>query len=97
MFLPYLKKVKRAHEMSLAKRKAIPDAAPRRRVPEWKTETAPVADVPKAAAVHTMPDEGIRAVPDMQPMPTSAPKMHGRRNRELRRALVWSEILKKKY
>lgn len=112
MFLPYLKKVRRAKAAAAAKRPAPPGrvsaaAAKPDGAPKWDAlqmfgqlmaDTEPEHE-PEATApeVPALPDEGIRATADMPAMePVTRPRCSAR-SREIRRALVWSDILQRKY
>jgi len=62
--------------------------------PAHKPEAVKVEPVPAASDIH---EEGVRATSDIKPMEPVQTAPAGARSRELRRVLVWSEILQKKY
>lgn len=107
MFVPYLKKLRKAQKMADAKHRPR-QSAPRRMAPVQRESTValprtldPSLRVSNAAPIQPvaapLPDEGVRATPDAVPMQVPAQRERGRRARELRRALVWNEILTRKY
>lgn len=117
MFLPYLKKVRRAQNIAAAKQQdqasapvavqPLHQAGPAR---QWKGDARrksrtvlprtlspeSTGTAPLTAAV--LSDEGIRTTEDKSPMhkPVSGGRV-GARRRDIRRALIWNEILNRKY
>lgn len=107
MFVPYLKKLRKAQKVADAKRRTV-QSAPRRMAPVQRESTPslprtldPSLRVSNAAPIQPvaapLPDEGVRTTPDAAPMQMPAARERGRRARELRSALVWNEILTRKY
>lgn len=115
MFLPYLKKVRKAQRIAAAKPEDAAVAAKRRPAGSarpWKNDAMRITDTvrPRAkssviadtgvAPAHPfeLPDEGIRATDEIsQSGATVSGTRSNARRRDIRRALIWNEILNKKY
>lgn len=117
MFLPYLKKVRKAQNIATAKRmdqasasiavqrphQAGPvrqkkDDARRKSRTVLPRTFSPESTGAAQLTTAVLPDEGIRATEDKSPMhkPVSGGRI-GARRRNIRRALIWNEILNRKY